>query len=372
MNARTPVFIVGTGRCGSTLLSNMLRLHPAFLSLSELLTFLRPYTFAYDRLDGEHFWQMLSTPRATHTVLLRHGLSVEEFLYSRLPAQRHGAADGHGIPPILLTTLPHLSDDPDALYDKVGAYVRTLPVGTLGTQYLRLFEWLCARFDRRLWIERSGVSLDLVPQLIHHFPGAKFIHLHRDGRECATSMSRHHYFRLAVIGRQMARVLGADPYDSATVPAPDTAPPPWRQLLPDSFDVETYQATALPAPLFGAAWSAFIAKGLAALAQLPPRQVLTLRYETFVASPRDELQRMMEFVAPGLADDAWMDRAVALVRARPVTWPALPAPERRLLDRACRPGAHLLCQAETDGLQSLAMTPETLAHWLCDHGLPQV
>lgn len=32
-----PVFIVGTGRCGSTMLSNMLRKHPDVLSLSEFL-----------------------------------------------------------------------------------------------------------------------------------------------------------------------------------------------------------------------------------------------------------------------------------------------------------------------------------------------
>ena len=31
----TPTFVVGTGRCGSTMLSNMLREHPKVLSLSE-------------------------------------------------------------------------------------------------------------------------------------------------------------------------------------------------------------------------------------------------------------------------------------------------------------------------------------------------
>ena len=32
-----PVFVVGTGRCGSTMLSNMLRIHPEVLSLSEFM-----------------------------------------------------------------------------------------------------------------------------------------------------------------------------------------------------------------------------------------------------------------------------------------------------------------------------------------------
>src|SRR5262249_23587369 len=161
----------------------------------------------------------------------------------------------------------------------------------------------------------------------------KFIHLHRDGRECALSMSRHHYFRLAVIGRQLGQRLGADPYDSADAPAAEGAPLPWRQLLPDTFDVVTYQATTLPPVLFGAVWSALTAKGLASLAQLPPQRVLPLHYDSVVAAPRAELLRLMEFVAPELADDTWLDQAAALVRAKPPTWPTLPAAERRLLDR---------------------------------------
>jgi hypothetical protein len=38
--ALPPVFVVGTGRCGSTLVSNILRAHPGVLSLSEFFTFI--------------------------------------------------------------------------------------------------------------------------------------------------------------------------------------------------------------------------------------------------------------------------------------------------------------------------------------------
>ena len=36
------VFVVSTGRCGSTMLSNMLRLNPGILSLSEFFSLLMP------------------------------------------------------------------------------------------------------------------------------------------------------------------------------------------------------------------------------------------------------------------------------------------------------------------------------------------
>ena len=367
MNAQAPVFIVGTGRCGSTLLSAMLRLNPFVLSLSEFLTFLRPYTFTQEWLDGAQFWRLLSLPRTAHTVLLRHGFPVEEFVYPRLPAARHRSEAG--IPPILLTTLPHLTDDPDALYDELGAVVRTWPTAPLAAQYLRLFDWLRTRFDRQIWVERSGVSLDLMPQLIGRFPTAKFVHLYRDGRECALSMSRHHYFRLAAIGRRLAHLLGADPYDSADGPAPQDAPAPLRALLPQTFDRAVYSATTLPPALFGAVWSALIAKGLTYLAQLPAERVLSISYASLVAAPRVELRRLMEFIQPGLAPASWLAEAAALVRARSAGWPALPERECRLVERTCRPGTQLLGRA-ADGPGSFPLTPQNLASWLAQHRLP--
>jgi hypothetical protein len=41
-------------------------------------------------------------------------------------------------------------------------------------------------------------SLDYVGDLSRLFPAARFVHLHRDGREAALSMREHHAFRLAI------------------------------------------------------------------------------------------------------------------------------------------------------------------------------
>jgi hypothetical protein len=48
-----PVFIVGTGRCGSTMMSNVVRLHPRLLSLSEFFTSLAGRAFTLREPDGE-------------------------------------------------------------------------------------------------------------------------------------------------------------------------------------------------------------------------------------------------------------------------------------------------------------------------------
>ena len=43
----TPTYVVGTGRCGSTMLSNMLREHPKVLSISEFFGFVREHADAF-------------------------------------------------------------------------------------------------------------------------------------------------------------------------------------------------------------------------------------------------------------------------------------------------------------------------------------
>ena len=57
---KPPVFIVSTGRCGSTMMSDVVRLHPRLLSLSEFFVSLSNRSFARRSADGEQFWDILN------------------------------------------------------------------------------------------------------------------------------------------------------------------------------------------------------------------------------------------------------------------------------------------------------------------------
>ena len=120
--ARPGVFVVSTGRCGSTMLSNMLRLNPGILSLSEFFSLLMPDPLPAGELDAAAYWRLLSEPWVFFRHLYRLGLRVPEFLYVPGPGSRFTAATG--IPPILVTALPHLSEDPEGLYDGRGGVRR--------------------------------------------------------------------------------------------------------------------------------------------------------------------------------------------------------------------------------------------------------
>ncbi|MEO1336299.1 MAG: sulfotransferase, partial [Myxococcota bacterium] len=59
MAEHPPVFIVGTGRCGSTLMSKLIHRHKDILSLSEVFTTFTTKAFVSRQLDGVAFWKML-------------------------------------------------------------------------------------------------------------------------------------------------------------------------------------------------------------------------------------------------------------------------------------------------------------------------
>jgi putative sulfotransferase len=337
---RPGVFVVSTGRCGSTMLSSMLRLNPEILSLSEFLAMLEPDALPPGELDATAYWRLLTEPRAFSTHAYRLGLRVPEFLYRPGPDSRFVPATG--IPPIVITTLPHLSDDPEGLYDEVAAFLAGLTPASAAAWHRRLFGWLCDRLGAATWVERSGTSLVYVSQLNDLFPDAKFVHLYRDGRECAYSMSRHAGFRLGAVMTMLLERLGlSSPYLSDDLP-PEQVPSDLQAFAPETFDHEAFERFDVPVAELGQLWSDMITIGLDALAELPPERVLQLSYEDLVAEPRQALLRLADFAGLGRADPGWLDRAAALVEPRPPRWRALPEEEINELTRMCEPAMQRL------------------------------
>ena len=284
--ARPGVIVVSTGRCGSTMLSNMLRLNPGILSLSEFFSLLMPDPFPAGELDAAAYWRLLSEPWVFFKHAYRLGLRVPEFLYAPGPGSRFTAATG--IPPILVTALPHLSDDPEGLYDAVEAFAAGLTPASAAAQHRRLIGWLCDRLGARAWVERSGSSLLYISQLVGLFRDARFVHLYRDGRECAYSFSRHPGYRLGAVSAMLThawacrltwatQAAGAGAARSAAVHAPDIRS-------------RSIRAVQVPVAECGQFWSDMI---IPALDVLPPayRRVLQVSYEDLVAEPRQVLLR---------------------------------------------------------------------------------
>ncbi len=335
-------FIVGTGRCGSTLLSRMLAESPDVCSIFEYFNGLDvTRRFQTEPMDGEGFADLVSAEQKVVTAVLRRGYPVAEITYpfadepraDRPDAGRRGRyRRADPLPWILVSLLPRLGDDPDALFDQLMAFCRSRPRAPVVDHHRALFDWLTARCGRQCWIERAGSSIDYLGSLVEAFPEARFLHLHRDPHEAALSMREHHAFRVPIaILYQAAEGVGPGMAE-IDFDAEPSAGDPITRILEGAPDVAYY----------GRYWSDQIRRGLDAWRHVPPERRHVLRFEELVARPADCLREVAAFFDLD-PKGGWVERAAALVRGVPATrFESLPADEQGALAEACRPGRERL------------------------------
>ncbi|HZM75515.1 MAG TPA: sulfotransferase [Candidatus Limnocylindrales bacterium] len=317
------VFVISSGRCGSTLLSNLLALDPAVLSLQELMIVLQQDGLGLETVTGKRFWELLSRPSDNVGTLLRIGVQPPELRYEG--DRRAPGYDGNAIPRLLAFALPAITDEPETLFDELSAVVPGFAEQPLPDHYRQLFAWLARRTGRTRWVERSGGSSSFAPALARMFPRARFIHLNRDIADTALSMSRHPAYQLIEIRAMFVRRCGADPYRSPAPVLRRPVPPELRPVLPEHLTPETLADRGNRLTNFVLMAAFMTRQAQAALAKLPPEQVVHLRYEDLVSDPHNVLTRLaVELDLPGGA--AWAARAATRV-ARPS--PSLPPDDPR-------------------------------------------
>jgi hypothetical protein len=326
-------FIVGTGRCGSTLLSRMLAEHPGALSVFELFNGIdMARRFAPEPISGESYGALIAAEQPFVTAVLRRGYEVAEIIYP-FASGRHRRGDP--LPWILVAMLPRLAADPDALFDEVMTRVKGHPRQPAIAHHRMLFAWLIERLGKKFWLERAGSSFDYLGELIRSFPAARFLHIHRDGPETALSMVHHHAYRLPI-----SLIYGA-PLDDGTRLA-DLGPLDLHGEPTGRDAISRVLASRPPPALFGRYWCDQVLHGYRALRDLDAHRYAEVRFEDLVARPHEVLAGIAEFFE--LPDGGgWIARASALVRGAPaLRVPDLEPAERDALVEACRPGQVLL------------------------------
>jgi len=322
-------FVVGTGRCGSTLLSRMLATNAKILNVFELFSGLdTSFRFTGRPVPGPELAHHLRLDHPMLTMVMKRGGEVPEVVY---PFGEKGFRyrPGDPIPWALGIAIPRISDDPDALFDEILARVEATPAQPLAKHYRDLFDWLAERSGRTCWIERSGTSIDYLGDLVRFFPEARFVHIHRDGLEAALSMREYAVLRVAVA--VMNGLAGQIDYTHEALN---------RLEREDGAAIDRLLATRPPIELYGKYWSDQIQSGEQARRKLPPEVFLDVRFEELVTKPVEVLSRITEFLDlprdDGTGEGAWIERAAALSHGLPKQRaPELPPDERRRLEAAC-------------------------------------
>ncbi|MDP0926903.1 sulfotransferase [Paracoccus onubensis] len=329
--------LLGSARCGSTLVSNILRQHPAVLSVSELFAAAGHNAFRPAVLNGARFWSHLAMPSAAMSQVANPDAAPGEFLYGCMAGSAH---DPWHCPPILAVTLPHLCDDPDALFDTLAARLAAAPRATLADHYRALFKELARQLGgREIWVERSGGSLVAAKTLRSMFPDAALVLLTRNGPETTLSMRDYPAARLAIWCWRRLGFLGID------LLHPDRhfgrgALWPLIAALAGSSGVRRIISRRPTLAQTGEFWSAITIRGLAGLGGAQP---LILRYEDLCRDPVLWIKALVAYLGCD-APAVWLDRAAQLPERRPSRLALLGSVERDELAQACAPGEAALAE----------------------------
>ena len=329
----TPAFILGSGRCGSTLVSQILRLHPGILSLSEVFSTAGARAFPKRALTGPAFWRAMGQPDRLGSALGNPHRAPNEFLYGR---QKGNRFDPFACPPLLQVALPHLTDQPDLLFEELQKQALTWPFQGIQHHYLALFSALQERFGPLVPVERSGGSLVAAATLTRLFPGSRYVLLHRAGADTVLSMCDYPAARLALF---VWRHFGTVRLDFLSPDGHYGRGRIWPLLQRGSRLLPLQRILDSPPDPVQMArfWSVMMQRGCDALRLLPDDQLMLLEYEALVARPEENLAQLGIFLA-GEAPGAWLGAASALPQLRPSRLARLPAADRAGLIEACQPG----------------------------------
>ncbi|MFF2331559.1 MULTISPECIES: sulfotransferase family protein [unclassified Streptomyces] len=286
-------------------------------------------------MSGQELWDLFAASDEFLHTLDRDGIKIAEMV----PVVESWGGGTATLPRIAIV-LALLTDKPRELYDRLALEMADWPRRPARDQLRTLFDWLCRQLGRSRVVERTGLSLVHVPVLRREFPEARFVHIHRDGPDCAMSMSRTPIFRLALLrataAQRFAEVRGGTRAERARVRAEFTG------LVAPPYDVDKVRDYDLPPSAFGEMWSDWMRDGLAELAEIAPDRLLTIRYEDLLSDPRTGFCELGTFIGADITDE-WLDAARTHVDVTRIgAAKKLDATQLAELHSACEPGTRAL------------------------------
>lgn len=246
------VLIVGTGRCGSTLLRDLLNLHPACYVCRESYWHIALQNkFGDFPLTEQEFFDGLLSIR------FPHGQTIVE---SNLASFQKSLED---LRRYCQQEIP----------DREADLLRYLNV---------VEEFFLASNNKSIFGDKTPHYGYHLQGLVRLWPGLRVVHLHRDGREAALSMAQHPGFRL-----------------NAQVGVDD-----WTAIAPVAHLIARRDPPEQPS-VYLEMWARQMQQIAANMATLPKHSTCEVRYADLLAQTKSEMARLAEFLGIE-APPAWL------------------------------------------------------------------
>ena len=309
--------VISSGRCGSTLLSELINDEPETLSGFETLAPVRGHLMfsPLREMTGAEYWALCSEMSPQGSLMTRLGIMPKQFAY---PGTGRWSGDLESLPPILYVTLPKISSDPDHLFDTLAERVQDFPVQTPGQHHRMLLDLIASIQGRRRWVERSGASSLVAYPWLAACPDVNVVYLTRNIADTARSMSKHASFQFAAVRHEFHLRYGADPYSPISgewLPDISELPPDLQRLMPDQLTADVLRNANFDIGVFEQMVAHMNGSAEQALASLEPARLHRIRYEELLAEPVGELEKLGAFL--GFADPrGWAHRVAPRVSDR--------------------------------------------------------
>ena len=304
--------ILSNGRCGSTLLSDLMVDEAQTCSAQEFFHSMAPWSRS-EVMTGAEYWTVLSSAKPELAVLFRLGVPPPEVRY---PANGRWADNLVELPRILAITLPKLTANPDALFDRLAEHVPGFPRQSFPAHHQAFLDLCAHMLGRKRWVERSGGSTQWAPSLLTDYPNARFVYLTRNWPDTAQSMSRHSFFQLVQLRVETQARYGVDLF---RIKPGQSLPAEVEPFLPERITVDLLRQRGDDVGRYVSLCAFLSAQTEQALTDTPPKHLMRLTYEDLLLDPVGQLTALAEFL--GFADPlGWAAEVAHRVRA--------PAPTR--------------------------------------------
>ena len=254
-------FLVGTGRCGSTMLRKLLREHP-----------------------------LVYIPKETHWIPLlhdRYGCRELDWTGFRDAVGSVYMAKGK-------TPLARILKEEQLTGDELDRLMEPLAPRPAAGWTREIYERIATRHGATRFGDKTPDYGHCMALLLELFPGSRFVHIARDGRDVALSMREVLSFRYQV-------AWGVNDWPTLA----------WNQ----AYAARREQAEGtLPLESFYELWRSRLLRTRDESTRLPPDAYLEVRYETLLSEPAETLDRIGRFLDLPDGGD-WIGRAAATIRS---------------------------------------------------------